>query len=149
MVGSRQPLADGLRIEQVMELAGLKGGTDPRWVDVPNTVATGMELFRRPFGELLEGSPREAHFGVDLLQLPAGGSFPLHTHPGHHLLYVVRGEGTVTFNGVTYATYPGDLYCVDAEVEHAVGAVDAHFLLSFGAPHKQVDDPARMNITGE
>lgn len=90
------------------------------------------------------------HLGVDLLYLPPGYSFPLHTHPGDHLLLVVKGNGTVTFDGQTHETKPGDLYMVDASVEHAVGAgPDGHWILAFGAPHTPVDSEHRMQVVGE
>lgn len=118
-------------------------------VDIAQSVARGRALFcSAPFAALPEPLTWEAHLGVDLLRLGPGESFPLHTHPGHHCLLVVRGQGTVTFDGTVYPTRPGDLYLVDGEVPHAVGAgaMDAHYILAFGAPHTHVDDPDRMTV---
>lgn len=86
--------------------------------------------------------------GVDLLYVPPLAAFPPHVHPGHHLLYVVRGTGTFTYDGEVIPTKPGDLYLALGGVPHAVGAgPDGHWLLSFGAPHKHVASPDRMQLT--
>lgn len=86
------------------------------------------------------------HLGVDMLHIEAGQQFPVHTHPGDHLLYCVRGEGTITINETTYRVTPGDIYMVDGSVPHAVGAYSDHWLLAIGAPHKPVDSPERMSF---
>ncbi|KAA9381412.1 cupin domain-containing protein [Microbispora cellulosiformans] len=88
------------------------------------------------------------HLGADVLWVPAGARFPVHTHPGHHLLYCVSGSGTITIAARTYDVRPGDIYMVDGQVPHAVGAGDEdHVLLSIGAPHKPIESPDRMRLT--
>lgn len=90
------------------------------------------------------------HIGADCLHLGPNESFPLHTHPGHHLIFVMDGEGTFTFNGTVYPTRPGDLYLVEANVPHAVGAgPSGHTLVSFGAPHTRITDHHRMHVLEE
>ncbi len=126
-------------------------------VAIPDSVALGRALFcsgpfpadesaRRAGEGFAGGLGYGDHLGVDMLMIHAGDAFPLHTHPGHHLLLVVRGAGTATLDGVVYATVPGDLYLIEAEIPHAVGAVEDHWLLSFGAPHKHLTDAARMEV---
>jgi quercetin dioxygenase-like cupin family protein len=90
------------------------------------------------------GLHTNGHLGADLLHVKAGDQFPVHTHPGDHLLYCLSGEGTITVDQVTYTIVPGDLYMVDGLVPHAVGAVTDHVILAIGAPHKAVDSPERM-----
>lgn len=82
--------------------------------------------------------------GVDLIRTPAGGGFVPHTHPGDHLLIVVAGHGTITFDGKVYATKAGQVYMVEGAVPHAVGGVTEHLILAVGAPHKAVDSTDRM-----
>ena len=84
--------------------------------------------------------------GADLIELEGGRSFPVHTHRGAHILYVLDGAGTVTIGGKTWPTGPGDLYFVPANVEHAVGAIERHRLISIGLPHFALDDPRRMTV---
>lgn len=84
--------------------------------------------------------------GVDIIQLNAGNKFVPHTHPGDHLLIIVGGEGTITYDGKVYKTKAGDLYMIEGKVPHAVGAITNHVILAVGSPHKPVDSPERMTI---
>src|SRR3982074_1089853 len=88
------------------------------------------------------------HLGADLLWVPAGARFPVHTHAGHHLLYCVSGCGTITVAAHTYKVAPGDLYLVDGLAPHAAGPASGedHVLLSIGAPHKPIEAPDRMQL---
>ena len=88
------------------------------------------------------------HLGADMLYVKAGDRFPVHTHPGDHLLLCLQGNGTISVGEVTYHVHPGDLYMVDGMVPHAVGAGDEdHILVAIGAPHHPVTSPERMQIT--
>lgn len=124
--------ADGtVRIENVLAHAQ----TAPMPVPVAKSVATARPLFSN--GSL----------GVDLLYVPPLGSFPVHIHPGDHMLYCLRGEGTITLNGGTFEVRPGDLYMIPGGIEHAVGAGAAgHWLLSIGSPHVPVLSRHRMVV---
>jgi quercetin dioxygenase-like cupin family protein len=87
------------------------------------------------------------YLGADLLHIPRGDSFPPHTHPGDHLLFVLGGRGVITIGGQIVPTFPGEAFMVEGAVPHAVGAIDDHVLLSVGAPHRPVDSPARQATT--
>jgi quercetin dioxygenase-like cupin family protein len=94
------------------------------------------------------GLHTNGHLGADMLRVPAHASFPVHTHPGDHLLLCLAGTGTITVNEHTYDVVPGDLYMVDGLIPHAVGAGPTeHILIAIGAPHKPVDSPERMTFT--
>jgi quercetin dioxygenase-like cupin family protein len=82
--------------------------------------------------------------GADLLRVPAGSGFVPHTHPGHHVLVVVGGRGTITYGGAIYETTAGEVYLIEGEVPHAVGAITDHVILAVGAPHRKVDSEDRM-----
>lgn len=84
--------------------------------------------------------------GADIIRLGAGKGFAPHTHPGHHLLIVLAGEGTITYDGVVYPTRAGQIYLVEGLVPHAVGAVTDHVILAAGSPHKAVDAEDRMAL---
>jgi len=85
------------------------------------------------------------HLGADMLNVPPDGQFPVHTHPGDHLLLCVAGTGTISIDEQTFKVRPGDLYMVPGLVPHAVGAGPlGHVLVAIGAPHKPVDSPDRM-----
>ncbi len=122
---------DGLRIVNVPNASQLL----PEYgVDVHGAPARGLAMHTN------------GHLGADLLHIKAGDQFPVHTHPGDHLLFCVAGEGTMSVNGRTYKIIPGDLYMVDGMVPHAVGAITDHVILAIGAPHKPVDSPERMTF---
>ncbi|WP_433242581.1 cupin domain-containing protein [Actinomadura nitritigenes] len=107
-------------------------------VPVHGAPATGLPLH-------LSG---DGHLGADIIHVPAHGQFPVHTHPGHHLLLCLEGHGTITLDDVVHQVRPGDIYMVDGAVPHAVGAGDReHVLVAIGAPHKPVDSPERMAFT--
>jgi quercetin dioxygenase-like cupin family protein len=93
-----------------------------------------------------EGLVSNGAIGADIIRLPAGGGFAPHTHPGHHLLIVLAGEGTITYDGVVYPTRAGQIYMIEGEVPHAVGAVTEHVILAAGSPHKPIDSEERMEL---
>lgn len=64
--------------------------------------------------------------GADLIQLGAGAGFAPHTHPGHHILSVVAGIGTITYDGRIRETRAGQTFLIEGEVPHAVGAITDH-----------------------
>jgi quercetin dioxygenase-like cupin family protein len=82
--------------------------------------------------------------GIDLLRVAAGTGFAPHTHPGHHILVVVAGEGTITYGGRVFPTSAGQVYLVEGNVPHGVGAVTDHVILAIGSPHKAIDADDRM-----
>lgn len=88
----------------------------------------------------------EGEMGIDLIEMEPGTSFPLHTHPGAHILFVLEGEGTVSIADKTYATKPGDCYFIPGDASHAVSASHRHTFLAIGFPHHALTDPQRMAV---
>ena len=132
-----------LRLVNINDLAN-RGRFDREILDSP---AKAFHIGRtRTFGEMGIDISSEDCLGVDLIRLEAGERFPLHTHPGHHTLVVVSGAGSIAVEGKTYSTIPGDLYIVNGNEPHAVGAVSRHVLLSIGVPHKMPDAVDRMTV---
>lgn len=84
--------------------------------------------------------------GADVIRLAAGAGFAPHTHPGHHVLAVIAGTGTITYGGKVYPTEAGEIYLVEGSVPHAVGAISDHLILAVGAPHMPVDSDGRMDL---
>lgn len=85
--------------------------------------------------------------GVDLIRVDAGDGFVPHTHPGDHILIPVYGSGTITYDGTVYETGAGQVYIIEGEVPHGVGAITDHAILAVGAPHAPIDSPDRMTPT--
>lgn len=110
-------------------------------VPVHGAPATGETLFRTP--ELAD----DLYAGIDLLVVEPDAAFPIHTHAGHHMLYVVAGEGSVMYEGKVYPTRSGDFVVIEAEVIHNVAAgPSGQYLLAFGAPHRHVHAADRMTV---
>lgn len=112
------------------------------------------DLAELPGPLAVHDAPARAHalvtngfLGADLLLVEPGGRFPLHTHPGDHLLLIVEGAGGVHFDGEDVPTAMGDLYLVAGGVPHSVYAGrHGQKILSIGAPHKPVDSAERMAL---
>lgn len=106
----------------------------PRSVQMAHSPATGDALVSNGW------------MGADVIRLEAGKGFVPHTHPGDHLLFVVYGEGTITYGGKIYPTRAGQVYMVEGSIPHAVGAITDHVIVAVGAPHRGVGDPERMTV---
>ncbi|MEM7345427.1 MAG: cupin domain-containing protein [Chloroflexota bacterium] len=91
-----------------------------------------------------QGLVSNGQLGADLIRLKANDGFVPHTHPGDHLLIVVGGKGTITYDGYIYPTQAGQVYMIAGEIPHAVGAITDHVILAVGSPHKSIDSPDRM-----
>jgi mannose-6-phosphate isomerase-like protein (cupin superfamily) len=106
------------------------------------TVARPMKLAHsHATGEALASN---GLLGADIIRLSAGDGFVPHVHPGDHLLIVIGGLGTVSYGGKIYPTQAGEIYMIDGNVPHAVGAITDHVILAVGSPHRPVDSPDRM-----
>ncbi len=123
--------ADAVIAEDVTSLYIAHG---PRPAAMHGAAATGLGLVTNQT------------IGADIIRLPRGAGFPPHTHPGHHVLVVIGGRGTITYGGRVYATEAGQVYLVEGQVSHAVGAVTDHVILAIGAPHMPVDSERRMAV---
>jgi quercetin dioxygenase-like cupin family protein len=86
--------------------------------------------------------------GVDLIHMDRGSAFPLHVHPGDHILYIVSGGGCVHIDGDDRQVMPGDSVFIAAEHPHGVKAGTATHLrfLAFGHPHKHLEAADRMRL---
>lgn len=131
-----------MTMQQINVLNALDQGALPV-VSVAGAPAQGAELYRGP--DLSRPSP--VHAGLDVLTLEPNATFPIHTHAGHHVLYVIRGSGSVSYQGQVFTTNTGDLIIIPAEVEHNVAAgPEGEVLLAFGAPHRRIDATDRMTV---
>lgn len=110
----------------------LKVDLGPRLTALSQSVATGDALVSNGM------------LGADVIRLAAGQGFAPHTHEGDHLLFVIGGQGTITYNGKIYPTEAGEVYLIEGKVPHAVGARTDHVLLAIGSPHRPLDRLDRM-----
>jgi len=91
---------------------------------------------------------RDAEIGVDRIIMKPGSEFEMHTHPGAHILYVLKAHGYICIDNINYELAEGDTVYVPADFAHAVRTnplVNESFdLLSFGVPHVPLESAKRM-----
>ena len=89
-------------------------------------------------------------FGADAVEMQPGSAFPLHVHPGDHLLYVIHGQGLVHVDGRDHPVSEGDTIFIPAEYPHGVKTHSTGpgplLFLAVGHPHKRLDAPDRMRL---
>ena len=92
----------------------------------------------------------EFEMGLDHIVMKPGTQFPLHTHPGSHILYILDGPGIVHIEGVDYQVFTGDSVFVPAVFPHGVKTEPSHMrdfrFLAVGYPHHKVDSTTRMTV---
>lgn len=87
-------------------------------------------------------------FGADIIRFPPGGRVGLHTHPGAHALFVLRGNGFVAYYDEKYDLKPGLCYLIPSHVPHAIDAAkdEELVLIAIGNDHQLADSEARLEI---
>ena len=97
-------------------------------------------------GTITEGND----MGLDIITMQPHTHFPLHTHPGHHILYILDGPIAVHYDGIDYHLEQGDSVFVPAIDPHGVKTVESNLnsakFLAIGYPHKHVSSSERMAI---
>jgi quercetin dioxygenase-like cupin family protein len=90
-----------------------------------------------------------AHFGCDFIWLEPWCGFPMHTHAGDHILYVIEGEGFVHIDGEDIAVSAGHVIHIAAEYPHRLFTHQSHLTIAAsGHPHTQVHSHERMTLLG-
>lgn len=119
------------------------------WVELVDEAGIALPGIRGRVGaaaHTLEGRD----FGADLIEMQPGSAFPLHEHPGDHILYVVDGSGLVHADGEDHAIRAGDTIFIPAEYPHGVrtpATVPGPLVfLAVGHPHRPLDARDRMRI---
>ncbi|CDH18618.1 conserved hypothetical protein [Xenorhabdus bovienii str. kraussei Quebec] len=82
--------------------------------------------------------------GADLIRFSKGEGVQNHTHPGHHILFVLSGNGYVVYAGKGHKLEPGICYFVQGNVDHAIKATEDLVMIAVGNEHYQVDSEQRM-----
>ena len=62
-------------------------------------------------------------FGINIVELPSGGSIPSHTEVGRaqeEVFYVIEGSPTITIDGTDHDLAPGAFVRLDPEPERTV-----------------------------
>lgn len=87
-------------------------------------------------------------FGADIIKFGPGEKVDNHTHVGAHILFVIKGEGTVEYNQKPYDLTPGVCYLIPSMVPHAIKArADSELvLIAIGNDHRDADSMERMEL---
>ena len=89
-------------------------------------------------------------FGADLIRFGPGECVEEHIHPGAHILFVMRGTGTLTYEDERHALCPGLVYMIPGNVKHAIyadklGTGDL-LLIAVGNDHKPAWSGERLTL---
>lgn len=91
--------------------------------------------------------------GVDYIEMEPGHDFPLHTHPGDHLLVFLEGQALVHINGTDWLATAGFSIFIPGEYAHGVKTVPGFAgtlrFIAFGHPHKHIHGTDRMHVLTE
>lgn len=119
------------------------------WEDMFDEYGTKLEGIRGKSGASEIGSDGY-EIGADLIEMQPGSAFPLHVHPGDHILYAIRGYGSVKIDGIVHRFEEGSTFYIAAARPHNVGtyadAPEPFTLLAIGHPQKHVSDTNRMTM---
>lgn len=85
-------------------------------------------------------------FGADIIRFASNEGVMNHTHEGDHILFVIKGEGVVEYNGVEHPLYPGLCYLIPGNVNHAIRASKELVLIAVGNKHQPLDSESRLTL---
>jgi quercetin dioxygenase-like cupin family protein len=149
-----------MRMEPVLQhavrkfIAGehLRTVLDGPWIELVDETGAPLPGIRGRTGATAH-TAEEIEIGADVIEMQPGSAFPLHTHPGQHILYVIDGEGFVHIDGEDHAVKAGDTIFIPAEYAHGVRtmalAAGPLLLLSVGYPHQHIGSRERMRTVDE
>lgn len=119
------------------------------WVTLVNEVGEKLPGIRGRTGVIAPTSEGKM-IGVDIIEMQPGSAFPLHTHVGTHILYIIQGQGFVQVNGVDHQIQPEDTIFIPAEHPHHVRALETALaplvFLSVGHPYRPLGARNRMHV---
>lgn len=88
--------------------------------------------------------------GLDLMEMQPGSFFPLHTHTGDHIIYIISGRGWVKVGEKNNPVQGGDSVFMPAELSHGfntyLDATKPLIFVAVGHPHKHLSSTHRMKL---
>ena len=120
-----------------------------RWVDLFDNHGRKLSGIRRRIGVSAQGI-FNMEIGLDLMQMQPGSSFPLHTHSGDHVIYVISGRGFVQVGDKNNPVKEGDSVFIPAELSHGFNACsdakEPMLFVAVGHPHRNLSSTQRMRL---
>jgi len=117
-----------LQIKQYLDVETSK------WLPMVGSEARGLPLVK------------QGDFAADMLSFESGQKTTLHMHSGNHILFVVKGNGWLEYNGEKHNLIVGTCYFVPGSVPHRVEAISSLLLLSIADSHQPVESSKRLQI---
>jgi quercetin dioxygenase-like cupin family protein len=69
--------------------------------------------------------------------LDAKRELPLHSHPYEQTGYLVSGHMVMTIDGLPQAVWPGDSWCIPADVEHGAVTIEDSVAIEVFSPVRE------------
>jgi mannose-6-phosphate isomerase-like protein (cupin superfamily) len=111
---------------------------DPSGVNLP-----GIYGIRGVRGQKPDGT----YIGCDFIWFAPHCGFPMHTHDGDHILYIISGRGFIHVDGTDVEVCAGHVVHIPAEYPHRVFTQDCFLhIAATGHPHKEIASPDRMQL---
>jgi quercetin dioxygenase-like cupin family protein len=128
----------GVRALQMAKFAGIASDEHleidrgPRPYQMANSDGTGEPLIAAN------------GFGADVIRFAGEKGVQPHVHEGDHILFVLAGEGVLSYESERHHLYPGLCYFVPGDVVHAIDAKSDLVMIAVGNRHQPVDAESRM-----
>ena len=119
------------------------------WVDLYDNHGHKLPGIRGRVGVAAQGISG-MEIGLDLMEMQPGSLFPLHTHNGDHLIYIVSGCGIAQVGEKDNSLKQGDSIFIPAELPHGFNtypdAKEPLVLVAVGHPHTHLSSTQRMKL---
>jgi quercetin dioxygenase-like cupin family protein len=136
-------------VRKFISKAHIRNVLEGEWVEMVNEEGETLQGIRGRVGTVAL-TAEETEIGADAIEMQPGSAFPLHVHPGDHILYIIQGGGLVHVDGVDYKVRKGDTIFIPAEYPHSVKTFDTApsplTFLAVGHPHKHISAKDRMRL---
>ena len=92
--------------------------------DVPNNPVDMEDAEHVKMRLLLSQDDGADNFVMRMFEIGPGGHTPLHAHDWEHEIYILDGQGVITFEGVDYSLIPGNTLLVPGGTMHQFKCTD-------------------------
>jgi len=125
-------------MDNKLQIVNYSESQESEWMSMVGSDAKGLPLVKKD------------SFAADILRFRKNQKTSLHTHPGDHILFVVKGSGYLIFNQDYFELQEKCCYFVPGNIPHLVGTKDDSMeLLTIANAHQPVNSPLRLTILSD